>query len=668
MSLDFKKFNTGTLFLVRTPDVFPEGYADASFADMKHNLHLDYAALLETWNCKDGVLWKSDKLGRSKFWEGEDRDPVEECFLAADKYGMAFLPEAGMMDEAFMHSHEDGMRLCYTGERQRYGRIGLVPACPDTLEYLIFKYDLMLDQFKHHPSCQGVCLPCENGIITSYDAYTREAYRRAFGCEMPSPEEMIGSTVLHHQVYRFLEGCFLEMYRTLARHVKQKYGLPLMHYPLDQISSDSFCQESYVCPSRNITVMTQAKELDLLNMQLHPPLYPNPYFFKLETEYLMANAGEIPCMADTHFYHEGAAGRVPDMTPKRVVDNILGTLTPYGISFFCYGFMAEELPLWKKELNPGAPVYRAYSEPHTQKARRQMCLRSMDFVEQLRPFLEGTHQTADCAIYFPETMNAQYLYSSYATEHIFGLHELLNAAAIPTKVAASIPTSASEQKALILSSVHEISEEDTERLAHYLADGGRLIVIGKCCKEIEELAGLSVSLSDEKVVQAPESVKYNHYRFRLPVDGKHYCEQNGEPILRYEDGSGAITRKGNVIFVGTSDAIGRFSLYRDYDLVSFFKGLLLAEKLHHGVEFHSRYVNSTDAHQFVSCDVFRNEKKACLFIRNFGVEQSEATVAWELPENMKIVSAIADGKAFAYRQNEPLPLFEHFVAICAENE
>jgi hypothetical protein len=66
--------------------------------------------------------------------------------------------------------------------------------------------------------------------------------------------------------------------------------------------------------------------------------------------------------------------------------------------------------------------------------------------------------------------------------------------------------------------------------------------------------------------------------------------------------------------------------------------------------------------------VYEEEGKKLLLLRNFGVEQSEATVAWELPENMKIVSAIADGKAFAYRQNESLPLFEHFVAICAEKE
>ena len=99
MNLDFKRFNTGTLFLVRTPEVFPEGYAEKSFEDMKNKFHFDFAALLETWNCQDGVLWKSDKYPRSSYWKNENRDPVEECFLAADKYDMAFLPEAGIISK-----------------------------------------------------------------------------------------------------------------------------------------------------------------------------------------------------------------------------------------------------------------------------------------------------------------------------------------------------------------------------------------------------------------------------------------------------------------------------------------------------------------------------------------------------------------------------------------
>ena len=177
MPLDFTKFNTGTLFLVRTPEVFPAGYADKSFEDMKHNLHFDYAALLETWNCTDGVLWKSDKFPRSSYWKDETRDPIEECFLAADKYDMAFLPEAGMMDEAFMLEHKDGMGTFFDGTTYRYGRVGLAPACPYTLDYLVEKYDALYEKFGHHKSFKGFCMPAENGASISYDKYTKEAWK-----------------------------------------------------------------------------------------------------------------------------------------------------------------------------------------------------------------------------------------------------------------------------------------------------------------------------------------------------------------------------------------------------------------------------------------------------------------------------------------------------------
>lgn len=668
MSLDFNKFNTGTLFLVRTPDVFPVGYADKCFADMKKNLHFDFAALLETWNCRDGVVWKTDKFPRSSYWKDEERDPVEECFLAADKYGMAFLPEAGMMDNTYMYAHKDGMRTSFDGEVYRYGRIGLSPSCPYTLEYLKEKYDTLLQKFGHHPSCKGVCLPAENTITITYDLYTREAYLKKFGEEMPSPDEMYADKNLEKKVHQFIEDEFLQMYRTLASYIKEKYGLPLMHYPIDAISAASFFQPGSICNPRNISVMTRARELNLLNLQLHPPLYPDPYFFKFETEFLMANSDGIPCMADTHFYHEYAAGRVPDMTPKRNIDNILLTLTPNGISFFCYGFMAEELPMWKKELNPGAPVYKVYSEPHTLRARREMCLKAMNFVEILRPMMEETVHTADLAIYYPEKLNADYHYSSYCTEHIFGLHELLNAAAIPTKVIAKIPESPEEQKALILDSVKSISEEDVEKLRIYLEKGGKLFVIGKCCEQIELVAGLCTALSDATFVVHEKSNEYNHAYFRIPTDGRHYTERNGEPMLRYGNGDPVFTRLGNVIYCGASDAVGRYGAYRDKCLAEYWKELLTKERLNSGVEFHNVYVNKKDGHQFTSCDLYKNDSKMLLLIRNLGVEHYHSSVTWELPEDMQVVKASLDGQELNFENGAELPVFEHFVAIYAERK
>ena len=166
---DFKGFNTGALFLVRTPENFPEGYAKRSFEDMKNNLRFDFAAWLETWNCFDGVLWKSDKYPRSGYWKGEERDPIEECFAAADEVGMTFIAEAGVMHEEYMLAHKDGMLTDENGSIRRYGRIGLTPSCPATLEYFKAKYDDLLSRFSHHESCRAVCMPCENGVVISYD-------------------------------------------------------------------------------------------------------------------------------------------------------------------------------------------------------------------------------------------------------------------------------------------------------------------------------------------------------------------------------------------------------------------------------------------------------------------------------------------------------------------
>lgn len=666
MNLDFKKFNTGTLFLCRTPENFPVGYAEKSFEDMKNNLHFDYAAILETWNSADGVLWKSDKYPRSSYWKDEERDPIEECFLAADKYDMAFLIEAGMMHEEFMLAHKEGMRTEYSGDTVRYGRIGLSPSCPYTLEYFIKKYDTMIKKFSHHKSFKGVCMPAENGIYLSYDKYTKEAYRNTFGTDLPSPDEIGTNKQLENQVFRFLEKQFLTMYQNLAKHIKEKYNLPLMHYPVDQISEDSFMQPYWPHPNKNIAVINQVKELGLLNMQIHPPLYPNPYFFKMETEYLLANSDGIPCVADTHFYHEMAAGRLPDTTPKRIVDSILSTLTPFGISFFCYGFMAEELPPWKNALKPNVPIFSVYDETNTVKSRREMCLKSMNFVEQLRLLMENTLHSADCAIYYPEEINSEYIYSSYASEHIFGLHELLNAAAIPVKITATIPESKQEQKVLIMDNVPNISSADSEKLKKYLLNGGKLIVIGKCCKEIEDIAGLNVSISNSRLVKSPDSPEYNNLLFKLPLNGKHYCERNGKPLFYYDDGTPAITEKGNVIFFGASDEIGRFSQYRDFRLANWWKEFLLKQNLTTGIEFHNIYSGSKDLHQFTSCDVYENENKKLLFIRNFGVEQRYSTLSWNLPEDFKIVKALSDGNDFNFENGNKLPIFEHFIAVYAE--
>lgn len=666
MSLDFNKFNIGTLFLVRTPDVFPEGFADECFKDMKENLHFDFVAHLETWNCKDGILWKSDKFPRSSLWAGEERDPMEECFQAADKYDLAFLPEVGLIHEEFILQNEDAMFQRFDGTRVKYGRIGLSPACPKTLEYLIEKYDELYNVFGHHKSFQGFCLPSENGGSVSYDKYTNEAWKKLYRTDLPTPDEILASSELEDKVISFLENNFTELYRKLSAHLKEKYGLPLMQYPLSKMSQNSHHQPTYVYISGNVELMTRLPDLDMMNLQIHPPLNPNPYYHKFETDFLMGNAKGKPCMADTHFYHEGAAGRLPDTTPKRIVDSILSTLTPYGISFFCYGFMAEELPLWKKELNPGAPVFRAYDEENTVRARREMAVKAMDYTHMLRHMIEGTDKEADCAIYYPESADKINKYYSYPTEHLFGLYELFNAAAIPTKVYDHIPESADEQKALVINSIKKFSDEDAEKLKKYLASGGKLILIGKCCDKIEKIAGIETALSDAEFVRSEESGDYNKCFIRLPQEARHYTEKNGEAILCYSDKTPAVTRSGNVVYIGISDEIDRFSYYRDYKLVTWFKGFFEGEKLSSGVEFHNTHINMTDRHQFISCDIFGNENKKLLFIRNFGVEAKDSEVSWDLPKEFKVVKAICDGREFNFENGGKLPLYEDFVAVYAE--
>lgn len=669
MNLNFSMFNIGTLFLVRTPEVFPVGYADKCFKDMKENLHFDFVALLETWNCRDGVLWKTDKFPRSSYWINEERDPLEECFEAANKYDMAFLPECGMMDVGYMKSHEDGMCTSYDGKKSAYGRIGLTPSCPYTLEYLINKYDTLYQKFGHHKSFKGFCLPCESSAFVTYDKYTLSAWKEKYGCEMPSPAQMDVDRSLELKVVKFAEEKFLEMYRKLAKHLKEKYKLPLMQYPANKLSYNCYFQPTMVLPNDNLTIMNKVDELDLLNVQLHPPLNPNPYFFKMETEFMLANSIGKPCMADTHFYHEYGAGRLPDTTPKRIIDSVLSTITPNGISFFCYGFMAEELPLWKKELNPGAPVYNVYQESHTQAARREMALKAMDYTHKLRHLMENTHHYADCAIYYPESIDKLNVFASYPLDHIFGIHEALNAAAIPVKITASIPENPTQQKVLIMSSVKAISREDACRLNSYLKSGGKLVIIGKCCDEIEKIAGISVHESNALYVRNDESdflfKDYHNCYIHLPDGGRHYSEQNGNAVLLYDDKTPAVTTLGNVIYIGMSDEIGRFGYYRDYFLASWLKEYFTAECMNSGVEYHNVYVNNPDNHQFVSCDIYENENKKLLFIRNFGIEQNDASVSWELPSDMKVSEAWYDGKKFEFVNGGRLPVFEHYVAVSA---
>lgn len=139
-------------------------------------------------------------------------------------------------------------------------------------------------------------------------------------------------------------------------------------------------------------------------------------------------------------------------------------------------------------------------------------------------------------------------------------------------------------------------------------------------------------------------------------------------MLRYDNGDPVVTRLGNVIYFGASDAVGRYGAYRDQYLAEFWKALLAEEGLNSGVEFHNVYVNRKDAHQFTSCDLYKNESKMLLLIRNLGVEHYHSSVTWSLPADMQVVKACLDGQELYFENGEELPVFEHFVAIYAERK
>ncbi len=177
---------------------------------------------------------------------------------------------------------------------------------------------------------------------------------------------------------------------------------------------------------------------------------------------------------------------------------------------------------------------------------------------------------------------------------------------------------------------------------------------------------MSWAPSGAEFVKHPASRNFNHSFFRIPADGRHYTETNGEPLLFYDNGEPAVTRLGNVIFFGASDSVGRFGQYRDFYLAQYWRELLTNEDLTSGVRFENVYVNRKNGHQFTSCDLFTSPGKALLLVRNFGVEHRQSTLEWSLPDGMEVTQALCDGRSFDFENGAPLPVFEHFVAVAAQ--
>jgi hypothetical protein len=244
---------------------------------------------------------------------------------------------------------------------------------------------------------------------------------------------------------------------------------------------------------------------------------------------------------------------------------------------------------------------------------------------------------------------------------------MFNAAAIPLKFVSQIPENAKSEKLIVLDSVTFMPDRDKDNLKKYISDGGKVMVIGKCSDDLQDILGINPVKSNARLTQLEDSWRYNNCLVRLPLNSTHYT-QSGEGLIYYDDGTPAITQNGSIIYIGLSDVVDRFSQYRDFYLASWLKNYCNKNGLNTGVEYHNVYVGQKDRHQFVSCDVFENEQQKLLFIRNFGVEPSSSEVKWEMPEDFKITKAFADGNEFEFNSNGELPLFEHFVAIFAERK
>ena len=660
--LNFRQFHAGTLFLIRTPETFPEGYAEKSFRDMKEHLHLDYAAWLETWNCADGIIWRHPDYPRSLYWRDCERDPLEETFEAADHADMAFLPECGVIHNGFADSHAEAKRRLYSGQLSRYGRIGLVPAAPVTADFLIAKYEALIGKFGHHPSFRAICMPAENCVQISYDNYTLSAWKKCFSFPLPSPAELAGDRALQEQVNSFLEELFLTMYRKLARHLKQKYGLPLMHYPVSKISAVSHHVPGEYLTGRNLDLIGRVEEIDLLNLQLHPPLGDHPRQFKLEMELLEGRTSKA-CVADTHWYHETNAGKRPGLSPETAIDWILGTLTPFGISFFCYGFMAEELPLWKKELNPGTPVFRCYQEKDATAWRRAAIKLGMDYAALIGKYLNGKRHFAAAALFYRESLDEDYRFGSYCREHLFSFYESVQAAAIPLCVTGEIPEECSRIKCLIFDAVKSFSPEDAAALKKYLASGGQAIVIGRCAESLYDACGFTVRECAADYVTA-DAAQDSPWSFSLPVDGIDLTAE-GEILRAYNLGAGAVVRNSNAVFIGCWGAVSDFENKRQQGIVQLWKELFALLDADSGIRFYPDHARFKGGHEYASCDLYADPDgtERVLLIRNFGVEIPSSRLETVLPPGFLNGEFIVDGRNEPFPKDGCLPEIIHFALL-----
>ncbi len=673
-NIDFNQFKIGTLFLIRTPETFPEGYPEKALSDMK-SLGMDYIAWLETWNCQDGILWKNPKYPRSSFWENNARDPLEETFSAADESGLAFLPEAGVMHRDFFESHQDeaSPRTADGKSIGKYGRIGLVPSAPVTLDYFIDKYETLIEQFRHHKSFQGICLPAENGVIITWDKYTLNAYAKKTGESFPSPQALKNDYNTYLRVFRFMEAELADFMRKLASHIKGKYQLKIMHYPLGILSAQSHFIPKCNGLTTGIDCLKKVKEIDILNLQIHPTLDDNPYYFKAETEIIQALCRDIPCVADTHYYHELCAGRLPSATPKRFRDWIFSTLTPHGISFFCSGFFEEELPEWKTMVNPGAKVFKAYSDPDIVHARRKQFVKAIAAARKIGCFLTNTRHEADCAVYYDRRIVEKYRWGNYEKLHLFGLYETFQAAAVPVKFLTSIPQGGSGCKSLFLHNPDKTDDSMAKELQEYVKAGGILILSGRASSSVAEIFALDLkpaasecvvlSLSDGTALMMPCCSETN------------LSAAIGKTIYRWDNGYPCVSElkigKGKLIYIGAGAVFSNFSNHRDFSAIKFFKEIVKIANGDLEVDISAPYLKHSK-HIYLSSDIYQGTDKKLLMIRNFGVEAENVSCEWNIKFSPDKLNFYIDDQELplqyslnGHLMSVKLPLIEDIAIIAA---
>ena len=91
-----------------------------------------------------------------------------------------------------------------------------------------------------------------------------------------------------------------------------------------------------------------------------------------------------------------------------------------------------------------------------------------------------------------------------------------------TPIVNKIPANSEKTKCIVLDAVMHMPQHDLDMLKAFVAADGKVVVVGKCSKEIQEILGLNISESTGRFVVSETSDDYHNCLFRLPESGRHY--------------------------------------------------------------------------------------------------------------------------------------------------